>query len=74
MSGRKICCRQCGKDMGEIAEGSKLRKGMSYICEPCGISLDEQLKELRVLKLMSKMQGTGNPDFIDIFKDVFGKK
>lgn len=31
----KIYCNECGTYCGEIREGSKLRKGLKYVCSRC---------------------------------------
>jgi len=55
-----IRCHKCHKYLGEIKEGSKLRKGMITLCSECGTIL------------MHEAKGCGM-DFMEMLMNASGK-
>jgi DNA-directed RNA polymerase subunit RPC12/RpoP len=52
-----INCHICGKVVGELKGGSKIEKGLSYLCKGC------------LPKVMGKPSSGDMPDFLrDLFK------
>lgn len=53
---KKITCFHCYERLGEIATGSKIRKGTGYVCQKCQDKI----------KIMENMVESVNP-----LKDIF---
>ena len=53
----RIRCHKCHKYLGEIKEGSKLRKGMIMLCSQCGTVLTHE----------------ADGDFMDMLRNITGK-
>jgi hypothetical protein len=63
----KINCKKCCKDLGEILTGSKLRKGIVYLCSEC---MDEY-NTYESIADFKRTTSTPNND-MDAVKDMFG--
>jgi hypothetical protein len=61
MSGRDIYCRECSIYVGTIEKGSKLKKGLTFICDKCIVSID-------ILKI-----GKNTKNDSEYLKDFFNK-
>lgn len=62
-----VDCR-CGKFMGTVEAGSKLRKGWTVLCVEC----EEKFKKLEAAAAFATKTGyTGKNPFGDIFGDIF---
>ena len=64
----KVYCHECSILVGEIVSGSKMRKGIIYLCTEC----HGTYKTLKSLKDYEKgVGGGGMPDFLnDLMKGM----
>jgi hypothetical protein len=62
---RTIKCYNCGKFCGEIENGSKLIRGLSYICKECRELIKIKTEEI------NKISGIYDSDMPDFFKGIF---
>lgn len=76
----QVFCK-CGKLMGEVLEGSKLRKGYAIVCTECQEQQEKTRQACELFRSIANGKGgvppfgggSKNP-FGDIFGDIFGKK
>jgi RNase P subunit RPR2 len=59
---KTIYCDKCGTVVGELANGSKTKKGITYICREC-----RQKQAINDYSTDAK----GDTPFGDIFRDIF---
>lgn len=64
----------CGKFMGTILEGSKLRKGWTIQCAECKDKFEKIEISMKFSKIGSEKSPYGENPFGNIFGDLFNPK
>jgi len=68
---KQIFCNICSTQLGELASGTKIKKGTVFLCASCNSTV-KLWKEMAQKYQPGKDNPLGSSDYLDKFGDIFG--